>query len=433
MRRVIRLGAALAPMLSILGASATVAVALPYAHVDQPGPPLTVDPSSLAASVQCHGDLQDRSHEPVLLLSATTVNTQQDFGYTLEKSLTASGFAWCTSDMPGPVLNSNMDDIQIRGQYVTYAIRQVYALAGQPIAVMGHSQGGMVMRWSLRFWPDTRAMVADVIGIAGSNHGSTSISAQCAAGCAAAFRQQAAGAAFESALNSDQETFAGIAYTEISSDTDEIETPNGVDGVSSVNGPGEIANVAIQQICPGDAHEHLTLAGDPVVWALADDALTHPGPADPARIDRAVCLQELPPGVSGADEAQAAAQLAALGQASATYPHASVEPPLDCYVFAGCAGIDAPTLVLTRDTQRRFDHHRRLRVRFLVRTLEGTALVPVAGVRVSLGRHSALTGPYGAATITLRLRGRRRAREVARAMRQGCNPGAVTVRIPGRA
>ena len=49
--------------------------------------------------------------------------------------------------------------------------RRVHALARRRIAVMGHSQGGMSMRWALRFWPDTRRMVADVIGFSGSNHG----------------------------------------------------------------------------------------------------------------------------------------------------------------------------------------------------------------------------------------------------------------------
>ena len=45
-----------------------------------------------------------------------------------------------------------------------------------------------------------------------------------------------------------------------------------------------ITNIATQAVCPGDAYEHLTIGTiDPVAYALAVDALTHPGPADPAR------------------------------------------------------------------------------------------------------------------------------------------------------
>jgi phage FluMu protein gp41 len=32
----------------------------------------------------------------------------------------------------------------------------MYAMARRQIAIIGHSQGGMSMRWPLRFWPDTR-------------------------------------------------------------------------------------------------------------------------------------------------------------------------------------------------------------------------------------------------------------------------------------
>src|SRR5206468_12463250 len=129
----------------------------------------------------------------------------------------------CTSGQPGEA-NANLGDVQVRGQFVTYAIRQVAAMAGRPIAVAGHSQGGMVMRWSLRFWPDTRPLVADVMGFAGSNHGTPAGS--CAGGCAPANWQQGADANFIKALNSRQETFDGVAYTEIYSHNDEVVTPN---------------------------------------------------------------------------------------------------------------------------------------------------------------------------------------------------------------
>ncbi len=77
------------------------------------------------------------------------------------------------------------------------------AVSGQKVDVLGHSQGGMVPRWALRFWPDTRPMVDDLVGMAPSNHG-TDTAGTCSAGsgCAQAFWQQRAGSEFIKALNS---------------------------------------------------------------------------------------------------------------------------------------------------------------------------------------------------------------------------------------
>ena len=59
------------------------------------------------------------------------------------------------------------------------------------------------MRWALRFWPDTRAMVEDVIGMAGTNHGSNSRSARSAcSGCSAVAVAAAAASNWTKALNS---------------------------------------------------------------------------------------------------------------------------------------------------------------------------------------------------------------------------------------
>jgi hypothetical protein len=146
-------------------------------------------------------------------------------------------------------------------------------------------------------------MVDDVIGFSGSNHGTTALSsATCAPGCPAAVWQQAYDSPFIEALNSDAETVPGISYTEIWTHTDEVVDPNGSVATASASlhtGGGIITNVPTQQICPLDVYEHLTIGTvDPVAYALAVDALTHPGPADPTRIPPSVCSQVTMPGVS---------------------------------------------------------------------------------------------------------------------------------------
>ena len=162
----------------------------------------------------------------------------------------------------------------------------MYATTGRRISIIGHSQGGMLPRWALRFWPDTRAMVDDDIGFAPSNHGTTGARTVCSFPCPAADWQQRDDSQFIAALNSYQETFPGISYTEVYSHFDEIVTPNSDDtGSSSVHGGGgAITNVAIQDVCPADPSEHLAIGTqDYVAYDLAIDALEHPGPADPAR------------------------------------------------------------------------------------------------------------------------------------------------------
>jgi hypothetical protein len=74
-----------------------------------------------------------------------------------------------------------------------------------------------------------------------------------------------------------------------------------------------------------------------VGWALAIDALTHDGPADPARVDSAVCAQMAMPGV---DQSQFPANygryLSAVGEGFNQAEQLDAEPPLRCYVTSTC-------------------------------------------------------------------------------------------------
>jgi hypothetical protein len=227
----------------------------------------------------------------------------------------------------------------VNGEYVVYAIRTMYSRAGRKVSTVGHSQGGMVPRWALRFWPDTRAMVDDVIGFAGSNHGSTQGGVSCGDGkCIEADWQQSYESNFIRALNSFGETFFGISYTNVYTHTDEIVQPNSDDtGSSSLHtGGGRIRNVAVQDVCPTDPSEHFLIGTiDPVAYALAIDAIEHDGPADPARVPITTCAQPFMPGVDPATGPAAGLQ-AFYDDESSTGPESSSEPPLACYVFASC-------------------------------------------------------------------------------------------------
>ena len=318
-----------------------------YAPLDRPGPRLTVPADKLRAALTCHGDPTE-GPEPVLLNPATSVTPDQNYSWTYEPAFTAQKRAWCAVTMP----YATEGDIQTAAEYLTYAIRTLHHRAGRRIAVLGHSQGGMSMRWVLRFWPGTRTMVDDVIGMAPSNHGSTALPV-CRPGvttCTPAVWQQQADARFVAALNSRAETFAGISYTVIYTHADEVVTPNYSAATSSSalhTGRGAITNVAVQDLCPADASEHLLVGTtDAVTYALVMDALTHRGPAKASRIAPSVCTQATMPYV---DPASANTYLQVLravpGVATLPLPlvnavgapEVAAEPKLRCYVFAsGC-------------------------------------------------------------------------------------------------
>jgi hypothetical protein len=319
-----------------------------FAPLQRPGPALTVPAKRLRAALDCHGDLRDSPQAPVLLNPATGVTPVKNYAWNYERAFTHQHRPWCAVTMP----HRTLDDIQTAGEYLVHAIRRMHARSGRRIAVLGHSQGGMSMRWALRFWPDTRRMVSDVIGMAGSNHGTTAL-ANCIEGttkCPAADWQQGRGSDFLRALNSRAETFAGISYTEIYTHTDEVVQPSDADATASSalhTGQGRIMNVATQDVCPSDVDEHLMVGTvDPVTYALVMDALTHRGPAKPSRVDRGVCSRVYQPGV---DPARAQMYLDILGATpgllAVDVPDANVvgapevagEPRLRCYVFAaGC-------------------------------------------------------------------------------------------------
>lgn len=334
--RILWVTALIAGALVLPVATATAAPS-DFAPLDRPGPALTIPTDKLAASLRCTADVTGARRAPVLLLAGTAIDSKNNFGWNWEPALTKAGIPWCTSDIPdGGIGFHNNGDEQVRGEYVTYAIRTMHAMAGRTISILGHSQGGSIMRWSLRFWPDTRAMVDDVIGIAPDNHGAVTANALCALPCLPAHWQIRPGSAFKAALNSGQETFAGISYTTIRSEQDELVLPH---DSSKLSGPGSIANLRIQDKCPLYVSDHVTIGTtDAVAEAYAMDALNNPGPAALSRINPLVCLKPLMSGVNPITAAtDLAAAVATLGSNALLDPKVPAEPPLGCYTRAtGC-------------------------------------------------------------------------------------------------
>jgi pimeloyl-ACP methyl ester carboxylesterase len=334
-------GARKAALVAMLVAALAVphAAGAAYAPPSQKGPKLDVAKAKLAKSLACTPHLGQAKRKTVLLIPGTTLNPDVEYSWNWLPALLGLRWPHCTVELP----DDAMGDIQTAAEYVVNAVRRVRHRSGRKVQIVGHSQGGMIGRWALRFWPDTRRKVADLVGFAPSNHGTVDSVAFCAApgGCPASFWQQTAGSNFIDALNSYRETFRGVSYTSVYTHADEVVVPNLDDtGSSSLHGGGgKITNVAIQDVCPADLSDHLAIATiDNTAYALAIDALTHRGPADPARLDAAdVCTRPLMPGVDPATFAiDFAAEGVFLAQTIAAYPKDAAEPPLRCYVTASC-------------------------------------------------------------------------------------------------
>ncbi len=313
-----------------------------FAPVDRPGPALTVSRAALRGALECHGDPR-KGPRAVLLSPATSVTPDENYSWNWAKLFTRQGRYWCAVTMP----HHTFGDIQVAAEYHVNAIRTMYRRTDRRIAILGHSQGGMNPRWALRFWPDLRNKVSDLIGMAPSNHGTTAL-VQCIEGvtrCVPAVWQQGAGSDFVTALNSRAETFRGISYTNIYTGLDEVVMPPPSSGLTT--GRGRIANIPVQSLCPNDPYEHVAMGTvSPAVHALVMDALIHAGPARLSRVDRAACNRLYMPGIDPASLDTYTKPLLLLPSLLSTAlpevtfsgaPMLPSEPRLRCYVYAdGC-------------------------------------------------------------------------------------------------
>lgn len=318
--------------LAACGSSAPVDVG-----AESSGPALSVAEADLKGALQCNTDLGLSTRSPVLMVHGTTLEPQANFSWNWLPALEALDWPYCTIELPA----NAMGDIQIAAEYVVYAVREMATASGRKVQIVGHSQGGMVPRWALRFWPDIRKKVDDLIGMSASNHGTVVAPVICIPGCAPSIWQQSLNSNFMAALNRDYETIEGVDYTSIYTNLDEVVFPNvTLLGASSAlaGDSSHVANIATQDVCPLNIAEHLLIGtSDAAAYAVAMDALTHEGPAELARVDRAVCSTLLMPGVdplSFATDFGAMTLVLATTLATATWT--SEEPALRCYVDESC-------------------------------------------------------------------------------------------------
>jgi hypothetical protein len=314
--------------LAAVGAASCLAFAVPAAAA----PPLKVDRTKLKAAFHCDGKIANASREPVML-STGTLGTGADLNGSLQGAFEAYPHPVCYIDYP----DFTTADVQDSVQYLVFGLRKMARKAGRPVAVYGISQGALLPRVALTYWPGLARKVTDVIAMAGTQHGTTvDLALLCSSdGCPPAVWQQAADSNFLKALNRQPDESPGrTSWTTVRTLDDEVVQPQtGEHPSSTLKGA---ANLVIQGVCPGRHTSHVGSVYDSVSFAALVDAVAHRGPARRSRLPGDVCSHKY---ATGLDEQETDAGLAAsLGVLLARVPlvpKVSEEPRVRRWVKRG--------------------------------------------------------------------------------------------------
>jgi triacylglycerol esterase/lipase EstA (alpha/beta hydrolase family) len=198
---------------------------------------------------------------------------------------------------PDPDLQGTGDIPTSAGELAAFAGKVLAATGASKVDIVGHSQGGMMPRYYLKFLGGA-SKVHTLVGLAPSNHGTTidgisTLSQDLAlagardvvlgAACVSC-TQQEVGSAFLAKLNSGGDTVPGVNYTVIETRYDEVVTPY---TSAFLTGP-DVTNITVQNQCPLDLSDHLEISYDPVALA---DVLNALDPAHPVGVP---CMTVLP-------------------------------------------------------------------------------------------------------------------------------------------
>jgi triacylglycerol esterase/lipase EstA (alpha/beta hydrolase family) len=156
--------------------------------------------------------------------------------------------------------------------------------------LVGHSQGGMMPRYYLKFLGGASKVNA-LVGIAPSNHGTTLLgltrllphfpgAEHLLNEATPALIDQVAGSDLLTKLNEGGDTVPGVRYTVIATKYDQVVTPYRSQYLSGPN----VRNVLLQDLCPVDLSEHLAIGlTDRIAFHEVNNAL------DPARATPTTC------------------------------------------------------------------------------------------------------------------------------------------------
>ena len=215
---------------------------------------------------------------PVILVHGT-LGDRKHLLERMSRKLKEAGFCVYSLDYGNRATEDIRDSAQELGAFTE---RVLEATGAAKVSMVGHSQGGMMPRYYIKFLGGDR-VVDDLVGVAPSNHGSSITGppgmnplAPILDALMPALGQQAAGSAFLTELNAGDETPGDVSYTQITTKYDEIVRPH----TSGYLAPGpNTTNLTIQDVCRLELSEHVLIPSSLTTIAITLDALTREGPA----------------------------------------------------------------------------------------------------------------------------------------------------------
>ena len=262
----------------------------PAAAQSPADPPYSVDVATLDAALDCDplADDANAGAEPVLLVHGTGTRGHEQYDWNYGILLRETGHDVCILTYP----NRGFDDMQVSAEYVARAVQRMHAESGRAVDMVGHSQGALMPRWAVKWWPSVQAAVDDFVLLAGPNHGTTVVDSPLFLQRSGAVHQMRPSSAFVAALNAGDETPGTVDHTSIYTRFDELVQPTETAALDPAGGGGHLVNILLQDLCPGRLVDHLSIGTtDVLTQRLVLDALDGDGPADPERagIDPVLC------------------------------------------------------------------------------------------------------------------------------------------------
>ncbi|MER6332499.1 alpha/beta fold hydrolase [Streptomyces sp. NPDC001034] len=234
---------------------------------------------------------------PVVLVHGTLGNSVDNW-LGLAPYLEARGYCVFSLDygrLPGVPVFFGLGPIdQSAAQLATFVDQVRSATGAAKVDLVGHSQGGMMPRYYLKFLGGADKVNA-LVGIAPDNHGATLSgltnllpyfpgAADLIKATTPGLADQIPDSAFLAKLNAGGDTVPGVHYTVIATRYDEVATPWRSQYLSG----SDVRNVLLQDLCPLDLSEHLAIAlTDRIAFHEVANAL------DPAHASATTCASAL--------------------------------------------------------------------------------------------------------------------------------------------
>jgi triacylglycerol esterase/lipase EstA (alpha/beta hydrolase family) len=231
---------------------------------------------------------------PVVLVHGTLANSVDNW-LGLAPYLVNRGYCVYSLDygqLPGVAFFNGLGPIEKSAEQLDAFVDRVLAATGAAEAdLVGHSQGGMMPRYYLKFLGGA-AEVNALVGIAPSNHGTTLSgltgllpyfpgAGDLLSAATPALADQVVGSPFLTKLNAGGDTVPGVTYTVLATKYDEVVTPYRSQFLSGPN----VRNIVIQDLCALDLSEHAAIGLlDRIAFHEVVNAL------DPAHATPTTCL-----------------------------------------------------------------------------------------------------------------------------------------------